>query len=136
MMPLDLMSRILETVDSKWCSSFVESMLERWNPDQDTLHYLRTSTNAVFIFRSSGKPCYFQINASTERSLNELEAEMALLNDLHDWGIPVVKPIRSERGRWVETFDTGIARFYGVVFEGIEGDSRSLESLDDQGIEA
>jgi hypothetical protein len=86
MMPLDLMSRILETVDSKWCSFFVESMLERWNPDQDTLHYLRTSANAVFIFRSSEKPCYFRINASIERSLNKLEAEMALLNDLYDEG--------------------------------------------------
>lgn len=136
MMPLNLMNRILKTVDSAWRSPLIESMLERWIPDRDSIYYLRASANAVFIFRCAGKPRYFWINASTERYLNELEAEMALLNDLHEQGIPVVKPIRSEHGRLVETFDTGIAVFHGVVFEGIDGSSTTLDSLDATKIEA
>jgi hypothetical protein len=126
MMPLYLMSEMLKTVDSKWRSSLVESMLERWTPDQNTIYYLRSSANTVFIFRSATKPHYFRINASTERTLNELEAEMAILNDLHERGIPVAKPIPSLLNRYVETFDTEITNLYGVVFEGIEGESGPL----------
>lgn len=88
----------------------------------DNLTFFRSSANVVFSFTAADKPYFLRFNSAEERSREQLEAEVILLQTLTAAGLNVVKPVATARGEFVVTIPAdallGVESYvHGVVFE-------------------
>lgn len=136
MMKLSLMNQVMQTVNDDWSCPFAEPILERWGYDPGSVYYFRGSANFLCLFRREGQRYFLRFNATTERSLAAVEAEVALVDWLHRNGIKVAAPIPAKSGRLVETVTTDLGEFIAVVFEAVPGAHPDLGELGPDGFKA
>ncbi|GHO46688.1 phosphotransferase enzyme family protein [Ktedonospora formicarum] len=129
MMKLSTMLKVDSTLDSQWRSHIAERILERWEHDQGTARFFRSSANFVYTFLKGGERYFLRFVDTSERTVSTIEVEMALLNWLANKGMIVTTPIMSMHGRWVEMVETGRGTFHAVVFTKLEGEQLNLEEL-------
>jgi len=129
MMKLSTMLKVDSTVDALWQSRIAEQILVRWEHDQGSAQFFRSSTNFVYVFRKYGERYFLRIADSAERTGAAIEAEMALLCWLANKGMTVTTPIASKNGRCVETVETDLGTFHAVVFAGLQGSQVAFEEL-------
>ncbi|WP_425445869.1 phosphotransferase enzyme family protein [Dethiothermospora halolimnae] len=132
MMSLRLISKILNKVDEEWRCPFVEDMIKLWGYDPNSVFYWRGSANFVFVFKKQGRTYYFRMNHSSERDIDHIKGEIQLLEGLLEKGMKVSKPTKSLNGKYIETFETELGTFYGVVFEGLKGILHKFEDLKEE----
>jgi Ser/Thr protein kinase RdoA (MazF antagonist) len=129
MMKLSTMLKVDSTVDTQSRSRIAEQILERWEHDQGSAQFFRSSANFVYIFRKGGEAYFLRFAESAQRTKAELEAEMALLNFLASQAATVATPVASKNGRCVETVETDLGTFHAVVFAQLQGREVEIEEL-------
>lgn len=129
-MTLSLMGKVMETVNSEWRSQLAETILERWGYDQDSVYFFRASANFLFVFKNGGKRYFLRFNEASERTFEEIKAEMEIVNYLGSTSLAVAQPVESLNEKLVEEVSTEHGSFYAVVFEQLDGQMREFEDLD------
>lgn len=109
-----------------------EKMLGFWEHDGGTLRFWRASSNFVYAFELGGKRYFMRFSHASENSLEQLEAEMEFVEFLAGRGYGCARALPSKNGRILETLDTDLGRWYGVVFEGQDGLSLDADGMDDE----
>lgn len=131
-MKLSTMMKVLETVDSEWRSPLAEDILQRWGYDPGSAFFLRASANFVFIFKKKGKLYYLRFNDSSERNVEEIKAELDIIQYLAKNSLHVAEPILSLNEKYIEIIETEWGVFYSVVFEALSGEHYDIEDLTDE----
>ncbi len=130
MMKLSTMFKVDSTVDADWHSPIAERILERWEHDEGSAQFFRSSTNFVYVFHKEGKRYFLRFADSTERTREAIESEMSLLHWIATKGMTVATPIQSKNGLDVESVETDVGIFHAVVFAGLQGIQFDIEELD------
>jgi len=121
MMKLSTMWKVVKTVDETWACPLAEEVLRPWGFDEGSVRFFRASANFVCVFRREGRRHFLRFSEASERPRDAIEAEARLVAWLDRQGVPVAAPVPSGNGRLVETVETGLGRFYAIVFVGLEG---------------
>jgi Ser/Thr protein kinase RdoA (MazF antagonist) len=129
MMKLSVMFRVDGVIDDEGRSRIAERILEQWAHEPGSARFFRSSANFVYNFHRGDERCFLRFAERGERSVAEIEAELALLRWLASQGMRVATPIASDRGRWVETVETDLGTFHAVVFTALEGAQPEIDEL-------
>ncbi|MBM6618673.1 phosphotransferase enzyme family protein [Bacillus suaedaesalsae] len=132
MMKLSLMKDIVQTVNSEWKSNLAEEIMKRWDYDLGSVYYWRASANFVFVCKKEGKRLFLRFNSVNERTLEQLESEITLINEISEHHLRVAKPIISKNNHYIEKVDTKLGVFYATLFEGLEGEQLEIENLNSE----
>ena len=132
MMKLSQMSQLNQNIDQQtWTSPIGEQFAKFWNHEPESIRFWRLSSNALFTLEVEGNRSFLRFNLASERSLQEVEAEIRILLALDKNSIRAAQPILSLSGRWIETAEWNGEKYHIVLFEGIPG-----EHLDDEHLTA
>ena len=131
MMKLSTMLAVDRAVDRYGKSLIAEQVLRLWEHDRDSVTFFRASANFIYLFRKGGEPFFLRFAASSERTREAIEAEIDILKWVAARGITVTPPVESSNGKFVETVETDLGTFHGVVFGRLDGRQLEIEDLDD-----
>jgi Ser/Thr protein kinase RdoA (MazF antagonist) len=130
MMDLNLMSRFFQAADEGDVHSPEADLIaSRWVEDTAVVEHKRTSANFVFTVRVGFGRYFLRFNHSSERSVEQLQAELDFLKHLADRGIAVTLPVASRSNRLIETVPTGLGDFHAVLFESLSGEMPVLDDM-------
>jgi len=130
MMSLSLMSRFFETADEGDVHSPLADLIaSRWVDDTAAVEHRRSSANFVFTVQSGGSRYFLRFNHSSERTVEQLQAELDYLHHLADRGIAVALPVASYSNRLVETVPTELGDFHAVLFEALPGEHLTFDGM-------
>src|SRR5262245_34530108 len=73
----------------------------RWGADVHVVRCLGSWENYVYEIAIGGDAAIVRLTDGRHRAAAQVRAELALVEFLHDRGLPVVRPIRSARGQLV-----------------------------------
>ncbi|GGD87903.1 phosphotransferase enzyme family protein [Paenibacillus nasutitermitis] len=131
MMKLSTMKAVMDTVNDQWWSPVAEQIAEPWNCDPGTVLCLRNSANFVFVCRRGGVLHYLRFNEDGERSVEQIESEIAILRHLDNGSLRIAQPVLSINGNFVETASTAIGMYHAVVFEALPGEHPDISEMDE-----
>ena len=129
MMKLSLMQAVVATLNETNVSPIADAIVAAWAHDRDSARYFRASANFVFVFKRAGQPYVLRFTHAGERTANAIQAELAFLQHLAAYGVPVALPIRSLSGRTVESIATPLGVFHAAVFELLPGQQFDVGDL-------
>ncbi|MFD2443044.1 phosphotransferase enzyme family protein [Bacillus sp. CGMCC 1.16607] len=124
MMKLTMMRDLLE---SETHQNFINSVLENWGYDQDSVRFIRASSNFIYSFEHNSNK--YILRLTPEKNINELENEISFLNFLSEQDVSVNAPIKSINGNTIEIINDTLGIFYAVVFPYFEGKLYEIEEL-------
>lgn len=124
MMKLSIMRDFLESDES---DVLVRSLLANWGFEQDSIQFLRASSNFVFVFERSGEKYILRVTPHGDR--NKLMEEVALLSFLSMNEVRVNIPVVSKNGNMVEEAQSNLGVFQAVVFRYLSGTQFEIEEL-------
>lgn len=80
-------------------------------------------TSGVYEYRRDGRPYVLRILPpdDPETGITAMQATLSWIDFLAARGVPVVRPVRSARGRLIETVECGGQTAVAVAFEKVEG---------------
>ncbi len=129
MMKLSTMRKVVDTLNKHWHSPIGDAILKYWEHVTNSAIYFRASANFVFRFTNNGKDHFLRFNSITERSHDDLDGEIQILNYLKHQTANTVKPVLSLNDRYVEEIETENDTYLAVVFEGFNGRMYEVEEL-------
>jgi Ser/Thr protein kinase RdoA (MazF antagonist) len=118
-----------QTIGADGSSPIATQIARRWDHDPGSIRFFRSSANVIYILTVDGERCFLRCAAATERTRETIENELAIIDHVHSTGMPVVRPIGSLAGSFVETVETGIGSVHAVLFQGIPGELKHADSL-------
>ncbi|WP_339252257.1 phosphotransferase [Sporosarcina sp. FSL W8-0480] len=124
MMKLSIMRDFLESGGSE---AIVHSLLENWGFEQDSVRFLRASSNFVFVFERNGEKYILRVTPNGNRK--KLMEEVSFLSFLSVNGVSVNIPERSKNGNMVEEAKSDLGVFQAVVFNLLPGAQYEIEEL-------
>lgn len=127
MMKLSIMRDFLESDES---DTLIHSLLENWGFEQDSVRFLRASSNFVFVFERNGEKYILRVTPHGDR--NKLTDEVALLSFLSMNEVSVNTPVRSKNGNMVEEAKSDLGVFQAVVFRFLSGAQYEIEELSEK----
>lgn len=131
MMKLSTMKLLVDSLDKDWKSPIAEKILENWEHNQGSIYYCRSSANFSFYFTNKGRKYFLRFNSNTERTSEEIQGEVELLNFLNVYSKNVVKPVLSKNNYYIEELVTEKDEYIAVVFEEAEGKTFEIEDLNE-----
>ena len=131
MMKLSTMYKVDCMVDTNGQNPVAEQLMKRWEHEQGSARFFRSSANFVYVFRNEGRQNFLRFAESSERTRKTIEAEMDILHWVARRGMTVTTPIQSRNGHFVETVVTELGTFHAVGFAGLEGSQLDIGELDD-----
>lgn len=129
MMNLSIMHGLVKHLDEKWNCPEGEEILKNWEHDKGSLKYARSSANFVNVFKKDGENMFLRFTHGSTRSRDAIEKEVRLLLRLNELCKNTVEPVLSLNNRYVEAVDTVSGRYNAVVFKGINGMIKDIETL-------
>src|SRR5258708_33024519 len=117
MMRLSTLWKVDRTLDAGGLSRIADQIVGRWEHDEDTLRFARSSANFVYRFRANGAEQFLRFADSSERTHEMIEGEVDLLEWLGRSGVAVAPPLRSQGGTLVGTVDTPGGTFHAAAFD-------------------
>lgn len=104
-----------------YASDLPQRIAARWGPEVHVVRCLGSWENYVYEIAIGGDAAILRVTDGCRKASEQVRAELAFVEFLHDRGLPVVRSIRSARGRLVETIESGADRFSASVFEKRDG---------------
>lgn len=105
-------------------ADLAEMLLKNWSYDEDSLglfkHY-RISSNAVYPFRSEGRPQLLRFAPKSEKLGPNLKAELEFLRYLHAHQFEALEAVPSRSGSELVEAETPWGTFYATVFKRVAG---------------
>lgn len=89
-----------------------------------TCRFFNEGRNDTYLITTDSKILFFRVYRSTYRTEAEIRSELAILVYLHSRGLNVSQPIPTLGGAYTITFQTPEGTRIGVLFEGINGESK------------
>jgi Ser/Thr protein kinase RdoA (MazF antagonist) len=112
-----------EEVRSLVTTQFAARVARRWNARRASIQSVQQSENFVFRFRDGkGRERYLRVSPPNYRPIGDIEAELDFVRHLKRMKVPVAGPVRSIRGKWVETIQSEQGELYAAVFEAVYGE--------------
>ncbi|PKO05210.1 MAG: hypothetical protein CVU41_13105 [Chloroflexi bacterium HGW-Chloroflexi-3] len=96
----------------------MRTLLKNWDYDEDSeelFQYFRISANAIYPLRIQGEICYLCFSPVSEKSKENVLAELAFLDYLRSQGYPAMKAVKSRRGEEVVKKETSWGDYYASV---------------------
>jgi Ser/Thr protein kinase RdoA (MazF antagonist) len=131
MMRLSILCTVDRTVDAQWGSPIAAQIAGRWEHDEGSVRFFRSSANFVYRLQRGGRPFYLRFADSSERTRKMVVTEVDILQSVAARGMAVTTPVPSSHGHLVETVRTELGTFHAVVFGGMEGAQLEIDDLDD-----
>lgn len=106
---------IIQICDSK----ILETATDRFGTRKDALKKFpefEGAANLVYEYATDKKPLILRISFTTERTLEQIQAELHFVNYLSENGVNVSKPVPSQNGNLVETIQAAGIPFHVVTF--------------------
>lgn len=99
-------------------------ILSNWRYDSDSLDmfkYYRISSNAVYPFRENNNICFLRFAPISEKSLNNVFAELEFLQYLENSKYNAVEAVFSKKMNKLELVNTPWGEYIATVFKGVPG---------------
>jgi Ser/Thr protein kinase RdoA (MazF antagonist) len=128
MMDIEVMRQIVDVIESGALPDVATLAMSRW--DGHALSYVRSSANYVFRFLRGERPCFLRLSPAAERTVPQMEAELAFVRHVAAHGVAVARPLPSRRGVLIETLKADRQPYHVVAFVGLQGDEFEAEELD------
>ncbi|NHJ04958.1 MAG: hypothetical protein EAX90_09050 [Candidatus Heimdallarchaeota archaeon] len=109
--------------------TIAHDLLKYWKRDNDILKQGRSSANFIFGFYLDENLEILRISPGTERTRNQLLAEIDFIHHLSKNNIPVATPIISKSNNFVETEKVGNIEFHAVAFHLMPGKHIEFEDM-------
>jgi len=127
MMKLSIMRDFLESDASE---ALIHRLLENWGFDQDSVQFLRASSNFVFVFEKNSEKYILRVTPNGDRQ--KLLEEVALLSYLSTNEVSVNTPVLSKNGNMVEEANSDLGLFQAVVLRFLTGAQYEIEELSER----
>ncbi|MFW9862644.1 MAG: phosphotransferase enzyme family protein [Candidatus Thorarchaeota archaeon] len=95
---------------------------ERYGVASEQLNFAGGMENAVYSYQKDGKTVFLRFGHSSHMTLDLVSAEIDWVVYLLEKNVPVVKPVKSENGIYVERIGKGKDSYNVVAFEEAEGE--------------
>jgi Ser/Thr protein kinase RdoA (MazF antagonist) len=129
MMKLSTLWKFDRTLRPDRTSPVADAIASHWRHDPGSVRFYRSSANHIVTLTIDGEPAFMRFAASTERRLDTIENELAIIEHVRSRGVDVVRPVASLSGRFVESVETPIGTYHAVLFAGIPGHQKDPESI-------
>lgn len=123
MMLLEKMVKIMEK------SFIAESILQKWEYDENSMMFWRASSNFVYKFKHQGNTYFLRFSNEEDNSQENIAAELDILQYLNTKNYPCVTPVKSKNGKYVEAVNTSEGTFYAVVFNEAKGAELDINEM-------
>src|SRR3954469_23842709 len=133
MMKLSTTWDVDRAIDPRGSSPLAREIASRWRHDPETVEFFRSSANFVYVVLRDDATCFLRFAPASERQRADIEAEIDLLRWLDQKGLPVVQPIPSTHGLFVETIESKRGVFHAVMLAALTGNQYDVDELDDHG---
>ena len=133
MMTLSTMWNVDRTIREDGSSLIAERILEQWDYDSGSIRFFRSSANFLYVLQREGTDHLLRFSDASERSREDVEADLDLLAWVAGEGIDVALPVPSSGGNLLETVSTDSGEFHAVVLPMIEGEQVEIGVLDAAG---
>lgn len=110
-------------------SSALEAAARAYDVEEAALTFVREAANAVYAFTLGGQPYILRMTPAAERSINQIQGELAWIDFLAGRGAGVPAPRRTQAGQLVETVGDDTERFHVAVFARAPGEHPEGELL-------
>ncbi|WP_343796170.1 phosphotransferase enzyme family protein [Bacillus carboniphilus] len=130
-MKLSVMKNLVQTIDESWKSPVADKIADCWGADKGSTRYIRGSANFLFVFQREDERFILRFNEDSERKVEQIKAELFLLQLLKDKGLAVPEPVQSMNGQLVESVETDLGLYHASVFTIIKGTHPEFEALTD-----
>lgn len=129
MMKLSFMKEIFEDINQEWDCPISGQFMEKWSPGHDWAKIIRASSNAVGMAGCGSETLIIRYNHQKERSIKEWQQELRIQRMLSRAGVPVVGPLKSRNGEWVEQLESRHGPLLGCSFTQAQGEHLEMEDL-------
>jgi Ser/Thr protein kinase RdoA (MazF antagonist) len=129
MMKLSTLWAFDRTVAPDGSSPIATSIAQRWRHDPGSVKFFRSSANVIYTLEIDGVRSFLRCAATTERSRDVIEDELAIIEQVRTNGVPVVRALSSRSGQLIETVETALGQFHAVLFAGIPGTQKNPASI-------
>lgn len=133
MMRLSVMRAFFATVDRDWRSPVIDQILTHWEHDPGSGFILRASANFIAVYQAGGARRILRFVHPEQRSLAEIESELAFITHLAARGIPVARPVPARNGALALAVESELGAFCAAAFEALDGEQREIDQLDEEG---
>jgi len=110
-------------------------LVKNWDYDEESeelFQYFRISANAIYPLRIQGETCYLRFSPVSEKSEENLRAELVFLDYLRGQGYPAMDAVRSKSGDSLVQKDTPWGEYYACVFKRVAGKQISQTDFNDE----
>ncbi|MFX0054175.1 MAG: phosphotransferase enzyme family protein [Candidatus Hermodarchaeota archaeon] len=99
-----------------------ELACERYGVASNELNFVGGMENAVYSYQKNGQTVFLRFGHSSHMTLDLVIAEIDWVVYLLEKNVPVIKPVKSENGIYVERIGKGKDSYNVVAFEKAEGE--------------
>ncbi|NHJ38476.1 MAG: phosphotransferase [Asgard group archaeon] len=128
MMNVDIMSEVVEAYD-KGEPTIGNFFAERWFHNKNSVKMRRASANFIYMFQNNKQELILRIAPETERSKQQILAELDFMLHLKNSAFPVPEIIPSINDNLVEELKTANRSYFGVVFQRCPGIHYELNNI-------
>ncbi|MDO9086049.1 MAG: phosphotransferase [Anaerolineaceae bacterium] len=110
-------------------------LVKNWEYDEDSeelFQYFRISANAIYPMKIYGNICYLRFSPVSEKSEENLLAELAFIEYLRNQRYPAMEAIKSISGDQLVRKETDWGEYYACVFKQVEGKQISQTDFNDE----
>jgi Ser/Thr protein kinase RdoA (MazF antagonist) len=126
MMKLSIMKGLLHSPSHK---EYVTSALKMWGYEEDSVEFVRASSNFVYTFKRGNTTLVLRLSPKTDRA--SLEREVEFLSFLDSGGLSVNRPVNSVNGNKIENITTEFGIFHAVVLTYFDGCHLDVHDISD-----
>lgn len=111
--------------------ALAEMLLKNWDYDPasvELFEYFRISANAIYPFRQNGAICFLRCCPASEKSKDNLVAELDFICYLREQGYPALEPLPSKSGELLVQKMTPWGEQYASAFKRVAG--KALDETD------
>ena len=115
--------------------ALAEMLLKNWEYDGTSLElfqHFRISANAIYPFRKNGEVCYLRCCPTSEKTRENLVAELEFINYLRSRQYNALEPVPSKAGDDLVQRSTPWGEYYASVFKRVKGKQISETDFSDE----
>jgi Ser/Thr protein kinase RdoA (MazF antagonist) len=129
MMKLSTLWKLDQTFSHDRTSPIADAIASRWKHDPGSIRFYRSSANHIVTLTIDGERTFLRFAAASERRLDTIKNELAIIEHVRQRGVDAVRPVASLNGRFVESVETPIGTYHAVLFAGIPGQHKDPDTI-------
>jgi Ser/Thr protein kinase RdoA (MazF antagonist) len=109
--------------------------MKNWEYDEDSeelFQYFRISANAIYPMKIHGNICYLRFSPVSEKSEENVLAELAFIEYLRNQRYPAIEAVISKSGDQLVRTETSLGAYYASVFKKVAGKQISQTDFNDE----